>query len=316
MNIDERVSSENANARVSSENANTRVSATNARVSENANAIANANANAIVNTIANIITRLSVSAANTRVSESGTNTSVSSANARVSAANTNTSVSEANSSLNELKLIVNELSSVSSHTNIIHNDIIRIDDIEDEINGYINKINSDIGFYWKKRYIYSAFWSNISTPINLSIVILTALTTGENATKDLIGQRVSTILGIVVLFVSIINTFFRPNEQLAKNQTLQEKWADIGEEFDEIYYDRVYTLKEKSDQLVKLEKLFKSMSSVKRMDDNNYLIDLLFFIIRCTCIRGNIDWVHISDTHEIKRKARRSFDMDINSSSV
>ena len=313
MNIDERVSSENANARVSSENA--RVSA---NTIANTNTNANANANAIVNTIANIITRLSVSSANARVSESGTNTSVSSANARVSAANTNTSARESgtNSSLNELKLIVNELSSVSSHTNIIHNDIIQIDDIEDEINGYINKINSDIGFYWKKRYIYSAFWSNISTPINLSIVILTALTTGENATKDLIGQRVSTILGIVVLFVSIINTFFRPNEQLAKNQTLQEKWADIGEEFDEIYYDRVYTLKEKSEQLVKLEKLFKSMSSVKRMDDNNYLIDLLFFIIRCTCIRGNIDWVHISDTHEIKRKARRSFDMDINSSSV
>jgi hypothetical protein len=312
MNIDERVSA--ANTRVSA--ANTRVSSTNARLSS---ANANANANALVNTIANIITKLSVSSANTRVSEANTrvseaNTSVSEANTSVSEANT--SVSETNTSLNELKLIVNELSSVSSHTNIIHNDIIQIDDIEDEINGYINKINSDIGFYWKKRYIYSAFWSNISTPINLSIVILTALTTGENATKDLIGQRVSTILGIVVLFVSIINTFFRPNEQLAKNQTLQEKWADIGEEFDEIYYDRVYTLKEKSDQLVKLEKLFKSMSSVKRMDDNNYLIDLLFFIIRCTCIRGNIDWVHISDTHEIKRKARRSFDMDINSSSV
>ena len=80
-----------------------------------------------------------------------------------------------------------------------------INNIEDEISGYIEKINYDIGYYWWKRYIYSAFWSNISTPINLSIVVLTALTTGQSATDNLISKELSTILGSVTLFVSIFN---------------------------------------------------------------------------------------------------------------
>lgn len=197
------------------------------------------------------------------------------------------------------------ISSSDSTISTNSSNIIRIDDVEDEINGYIDKINSDIGFYWWKRYIYSAFWANVSTPINLSIIILTALTTGENATKDLIGQHVSTILGIVVLFVSIFNTFFRPNEQLAQNQKIMEDWAVVGESFDEIYYDRVYTPKEKLGQLVKLEKLFKSMSSLKRINDNNYFIDLLYLIIRYTCIRKNIKWIHMNDASETVKKSRR-----------
>lgn len=181
---------------------------------------------------------------------------------------------------------------------------IQISDIEDEIEGYIEKINTDIGFYWWKRYIYAAFWSNVSTPINLSIVILTALTTGENATKNLIGQEVATILGIAVLFVSIFNTFFRPNEQLAQNQRIMSDWTTVGGQFDELYYDRVYTPIEKTTRLKSLEKLFKSLSVLKRTNDTNYLIDLLYMIIRFTCIRSNIKWIKITDNVSVGRERR------------
>jgi len=167
----------------------------------------------------------------------------------------------------------------------------QIKNIEDEIRSYLKKINSDIGFYWWKRYIYTAFWSNISTPINLSIIILTAITTGENATQNLIGQNVSTILGVVVLFVSIFNTFFQPNEQLAQNKKILADWLDIGAEFDEIYYDKVYTPEEKYSRLKNLEELFKSVSVLKRANDSNFLIDLLYACIRCICLRNNINWI-------------------------
>ena len=181
---------------------------------------------------------------------------------------------------------------------------IQIEDIEEESNCYIDKLNEDIGFYWWKRYIYSAFWSNISTPINLSIIILTALTTGENATQNLINQNVSTILGIVVLFVSIFNTFFQPNEQLAQNKKILSDWMIVGSQFDEIYYDRVYTAEEKVARLKKLETLFKSLSLLKRTNDTNFLIDLLYAIIRCTCIRGNIKWIVIKNNVTEQRDKR------------
>jgi hypothetical protein len=176
------------------------------------------------------------------------------------------------------------------------------EDIEDEINGYIEKINTDIGYYWWKRYIYSAFWSNVSTPINLSIVVFTALTTGQAATQTLLSPQTTTILSSVTLFVSIFNSFFKPYEQLTQNQQILQDWAKIGDEFDEIYYNRVYTREEKIARLVSLEKLFKSMSTLKRANDNNYCIDCMFIFIRLICIRKNITWVQIKEDPSKKRR--------------
>ena len=178
----------------------------------------------------------------------------------------------------------------------------RVEDIEDEINGYIEKINTDIGYYWWKRYIYSAFWSNVSTPINLSIVVFTALTTGQAATQTLLSPQTTTILSSVTLFVSIFNSFFKPYEQLTQNQQILQDWAKIGDEFDEIYYNRVYTHEEKIARLVSLEKLFKSMSTLKRANDNNYCIDCMFIFIRLICIRKNITWVQLKEDPSKKRR--------------
>ena len=176
-----------------------------------------------------------------------------------------------------------------------YNTSAQIKNIEDESKSYIEKINADIGYYWWKRYIYTAFWSNISTPINLSIIILTALTTGENATQNLIGKEASTILGVAVLFVSIFNTFFQPNEQLAQNKKILADWLEVGSQFDEIYYDKVYSPEEKYVRLKNLEDLFKTLSVLKRANDSNLLIDLLYAIIRCLCLCGNINWIVIKE---------------------
>ena len=184
---------------------------------------------------------------------------------------------------------------------------VSVEDIEDEISGYIEKINNDIGYYWWKRYIYSAFWSNISTPLNLAIVVLTTLTTGQSATESLISKELATILGSVTLFISIFNSYFKPYEQLTQNQAILLDWAKLGEQFDEIYYDRVYTPIEKLGRLQNLEKLFKSVSSLKRSNDNNYCIDLLYVCIRLICIRNQIKWVVVKDMGEEPRQRRLTF---------
>ncbi len=164
--------------------------------------------------------------------------------------------------------------------------------MDDEIKGYLDKINKDLGYYWWKRYIYTAFWNNISTPINLSIIILTALTTGQSATQNLISKELSTILGAVTLFVSIFNSYFKPYEQLTQNQVVLKQWSSLGQDFDQIYYNRVYTIHEKKVRLKELEKLFSKISKTRRDDDNNFCIDFLYIFIRCICIRDNITWLN------------------------
>jgi len=164
--------------------------------------------------------------------------------------------------------------------------------MDDEITGYLDKLNKDLGYYWWKRYIYTAFWNNISTPINLSIIILTALTTGQSATQNLITKELSTILGAVTLFVSIFNSYFKPYEQLTQNQIILKQWTTLGQDFDQIYYNRVYNLHEKKVRLKELEQLFSKVSKTRRDDDNNFCIDFLFIFIRLICIRDNITWLN------------------------
>ena len=181
--------------------------------------------------------------------------------------------------------------------------------LESEIKDYLKKLNEDIGFYWWKYYTYCAFWSNISVPINLTITILTALTTGQTATGSLIDNHTSTIFGIVVLIVSIFNTFFRPTQQLNDNEEFKKKWATLGTEFDELYYDKIHRSSQLIEQEKKIEALFKKVGAMKRETTNNYFIDLIFMLTKRLFIRDDITWIN---KKTFKKKMRgESTDSDI-----
>jgi hypothetical protein len=167
--------------------------------------------------------------------------------------------------------------------------------LDDEIAGYVDKLNYDIGYCFWKRYVYCAFWSNISTPINLAITILTALTTGQSATNSLISESTNTRLGIAALFISIFNTFFRPTQQLNDNTQIKNQWTELGAKFEEIYYNKVYSVEEKKVKLNQLQSLFKENNELKRSNSANYFIDLIFMIAEYGCIRDNIYWIPDDD---------------------
>ena len=77
----------------------------------------------------------------------------------------------------------------------------------------------------------------------------------------------------------------------------------------------MYTPVEKLGRLKNLEKLFKKVSALKRSNDNNYCIDLLYVFIRLICIRKQINWVVIKDIGEIPRQRRRTIEMPSGSNS-
>jgi hypothetical protein len=164
-------------------------------------------------------------------------------------------------------------------------------EIESEILRYSNVINKDTGFHWWKRYTYSAFWSITANPINLSITIFTALTTGESATGSLFGESITTSIGLLTLVLSIINTFFKPSEQLRTNQSLKEKWSDRGVEYEELYHQVVHNIDDKKIKLQKFQELYANISVLKKNNESNYIIDLIFTIARVICIRKDVKWI-------------------------
>jgi hypothetical protein len=164
-------------------------------------------------------------------------------------------------------------------------------EMDSEIKRYDNAINKDTGYYWWKRYMYAGFWSVSSNPINLCITIFTAITTGQSATGSLFGESVTTSISIATLILSVINTFFKPPEQLRINQVLKDKWADLGIEYEEVHYLISHSINDKKRKLENIQKLYTKVVNLKKNDDTNYFIDLIFLVARFLCIRKEIKWL-------------------------
>lgn len=183
----------------------------------------------------------------------------------------------------KIKLINNYIMSVlNSVTPSSKEEIYSQDEIiNDQIEVIYNSLNYNIGSYWWKKYISSAFWKNISTPINLSITILTALTTGQIATHRLFNDDVTTKLSVSTLLISTINTFFRPNSLYSINLENMKKWADCGIEFEEIIIKDATNF----NKLQMYKKLFKKVNDLKRNDESNFFTDLIYTVSTKTCLK-------------------------------
>ncbi len=148
-----------------------------------------------------------------------------------------------------------------------------------------NKINKDIGFYYWKKYIAAAFWSQLSTPTNLLITILSAVNTFQATSPDLIPQRIYMNISIATLFITVLNTFFRPHEQMTENKNMVKKWNDIGIEFEELYYNnKTYEETVINDTINNYKNLLIKLNDLKQSegpDTTNFFTDLLhLFVIR------------------------------------
>ena len=152
------------------------------------------------------------------------------------------------------------------------------------------KLNTDIGFHWWKKYIASAFWCNVSTPINLSITVITALMTGQATKQNLLPPNVLVSISIIALILTTINTFFRPHTQMMNAKFLQE-WTEFGNRFESIYYK--YDLVEKQSKYQELYDVIQQYKINESPDNQNFCTDFLHIIARCTCIKKREKWLDL-----------------------
>ena len=160
-----------------------------------------------------------------------------------------------------------------------------------------NKINKDIGFYYWKKYIAAAFWSQISMPINLLITVLTAINTFQSTSPDLIPQQIYMNISIATLFITVLNTFFRPHEQMTENNNMVKKWNDIGIEFEELYYNN-QTYEETeiaiNDTIVNYKNLLVKLNDLKQSegpDTINVFTDLLHLLVIKVYLKKYQKWL-------------------------
>lgn len=203
----------------------------------------------------------------------------------------------------------------------------RVDLMREQMNKLdflMKKIDREIGYNFWKKYVASAFWSQISTPINLVITFLTAITTAQAQTSDLLPQNIYSQLAIISLIITTLNTFFRPHAQFATNTEFLQKWSDLGVRFEKEYYDKIIVrlyieeeFKVVKDKITAYEKIQDDMNVLRKTEGANtvnFLTDCIFMICYSTCIRNYKRWMDHDlkiakdtdkQTRELKQKEAR-----------
>lgn len=162
------------------------------------------------------------------------------------------------------------------------------------------KINTEIGYRFWKKYVTAAFWSYISLPINLSITMLTALSTGQAATNNLLPQNLYVNISLATLVISILNTYFRPYVQMNQNIDYMNKWSVLGYKFEEIYYSERKTHDQMNIRISKYEELMKSINELKKteiLETQNFLTDSIHLALRscACCLKNKTSWLALDE---------------------
>jgi hypothetical protein len=169
------------------------------------------------------------------------------------------------------------------------------------------KLDRDLGFFYWKKYIAAAFWSQLATPINLMITLLTALTTAQATSPDLLSHSLYVNISIATLVITTLNTFFRPHTKMIENAETMKKWNELGLEFEKIYYSDTENNSISRDNcetmILKFTNLQERINDLRKEEgpsSTNFLTDLIHVICIYTCLRKYQRWLdndrHIMNT--------------------
>lgn len=156
---------------------------------------------------------------------------------------------------------------------------------------YFRKLNRDVGRYWWKKYVVGAFWSNVSVPLNFSITLITAVTTGETASKALLSNESALYLGIFALGLSTINTFFSPEKKMIEAQEALRTWGRYGVLLEEVRLRDMSTPHKRIERRKEYASIMERVNELKRTQTSDFLTDLLHICIRACCIKQRERWV-------------------------
>ena len=166
-----------------------------------------------------------------------------------------------------------------------------------------DNLNLRIGTQLKKKYFNAGFWNYISTPINFTITLFTALSagqTGSGSTFLTTDQLFYVLLATFIL--SIINTFFKLKEKADINYNSAKSWELYAATFEKIYFTPIEKNEDVTDRLKKYNELISKINEEyveETVEYVNYITELFFCLFRLCKIYKDYRHLGIKQRHWI-----------------
>jgi hypothetical protein len=147
-----------------------------------------------------------------------------------------------------------------------------------------DNLNLRIGMQLKKKYFNAGFWNYISTPINFTITLFTALSAGQTGSgSNFLNQDQLFYVLLTTFVLSIINTFFKLKEKADINYTSAKLWEQYAATFEQIYFTPINTNQDVNLRLQQYTKLVQKINAEyveETVEYVNYITELFFYFFR------------------------------------
>ncbi len=166
-------------------------------------------------------------------------------------------------------------------------------------------LNKRIGTQAWKKYLSAAFWNYITTPINFSITLLTAIATGQAATSNILSQEQTLIILFVTFVLTTTNSFFKLNTKMNLNFEAARSYYTFGGEFEKIYYTPLFNDLDVKAKLDSYELLHQNMNTYmvsETIENQNYVTEMIYFLVSwaacCACLGNITEWIVESERND------------------
>ena len=147
-----------------------------------------------------------------------------------------------------------------------------------------DNLNLRIGMQLKKKYFNAGFWNYISTPINFTITLFTALSAGQTGSGSTYLSPNQLFYILLTTFVlSIINTFFKLKEKAEINYNSAKMWELYAATFEKIYFTPIDKNEDVAKRLTQYNDLIMQINAEyveETVDYVNYITELFFCCFR------------------------------------
>jgi hypothetical protein len=160
-------------------------------------------------------------------------------------------------------------------------------------------INHLIGVKWWKPYIGGVFWSNLATPLNISMSIMSLISAGQQTLSYFFSPSVTTTISFTVFMISLVNTFFTPHSRIADGMTQMNEWKLFATQYEKIYYSARTSQEEIERRYREYRDLMVSMKQhiIDNPNRQNLFEDGLYWIVNC--FKKMDQWMELDQKEKI-----------------